>query len=111
MTGIAAVTCQLAAIDDALAHDTGLVKGPARAKISSAVGRARQLLLAGNVILESAGITPKARKKIQASKKALKALANVVKMARKKHQLVEPLAGRVGGYVSGAVGALSTLQI
>jgi cysteine-rich repeat protein len=107
LTGISAVTCQLDAIDDALSRGAALLKGPARQKISNAVRKARTTLRAANAV---AG-TPKATKKLKAAKMALKALAKTVKMARKKKQLTEPLGGLVDGYTSGALGALSSVQI
>jgi cysteine-rich repeat protein len=106
-TGIAGVTCQLDAIDDAITRGAALVKVSTRQKIANASRKARAALNAAN----AAAGTPKAAKKLKMAKKALAALAKTVKMARKKHQLTEPLGGLVDGFVSGAVGALGSVQI
>jgi hypothetical protein len=106
-SGIGGVTCQLDAIDDALSHGAALVKPSARQRISSASHKARTALNAANAV---AG-TPKASKKLKVAKKALSALAKAVKMARKKHQITEPLGGIVDGFASGALGAINSVQI
>ena len=106
-TGIAGVTCQLDAIDDSLTRGAALVKASTRQKIMNASHRARTALNAAN----AAAGTRKAAKKLKMAKKALSVLAKTVKMARKKHQLTEPLGGLVDGFVSGALGALGSVHI